>query len=128
MLVYITYPLLVFYFSSNPYLKTSFRFLVRYCFLGLLFRVGSVNGIVLSQMSSLVSLFSVVWLFLIWSICFSSIFLLIRTLYILQLILSTIFSCCHFCFDPYLLTITWSFGDKVRNVKLFLEGLNWLLM
>ena len=60
--------------------------------------------------------------FFIWSVCFSSIFPLIRTLYILQLILSTILPCYHFCFDPYLLTIKWSFGDKVRNVKLFSWG------
>ena len=121
MLVYITYPLLVFYFSSNPYLKTSFRFLVRYCFLGLLFRVGSVNGIVLSQMSSLVSLLSVVPLFLFGLYVFLQISIN-WDLHILQLILSTFFPFYHFCFDPYILTIRWSFGDKVRNAKLFLSG------
>ena len=37
------------------------------------------------------------------SVCLSSIFQFIRTLYILKLILSIIFSCCHFCFGTYLL-------------------------
>ena len=121
MLIYITYLPLVFYFSTNPYLITGFRFLVGYSFFGPFFRVGSVNGIVLSQISSLVLLFSVICLFYIWSICLeSSIVLLIRTLYILELILSTVFPCCHFCFDPYLLIITLSFRGKVRNAKFFL--------
>ena len=43
-------------------------------------------------------------------------------LHILQLILSTIFPFYHFRFDPYILSIRWSFGDKVRNAKLFLSG------
>ena len=62
MLMYITYTPLVFYLSSNPYLMTGFRFLVGYHFVEQL--LGSVNGIALSQMSSLVSMFSVVWFFL----------------------------------------------------------------
>ena len=119
MLLYITYPLLVFYLSSNPYFKRGFRFLVGYRFPGLLFRVLLfILGItVFSRLA-----------FFIWSICFSSIFPLIRTLYILQLILSRIFPCCHFCFDPYLLTITWSFGIRYVMLNCFYEGLNWLLM
>ena len=63
MLVYIIYHLLVFYFSSNPYLMTGFWILVGYGFFGLLFGEVSVNVIILSQISSLVSLFSVVLLF-----------------------------------------------------------------
>ena len=62
MLMHIAYSPLVCYLSSNPYLMTGFRFLVGYHFIGLL--LGSVNGIVLSQMSSSVSMFSVVWVFL----------------------------------------------------------------
>ena len=61
--MYIIYTPLVFYLSSNPHFMTGFWFLVGYPFFGLLLGVGSVNGIVLSQMSSLVWMFSVVWLF-----------------------------------------------------------------
>ena len=120
--MYIICPLFDFYFSINPYLMTSFSFLVGYRFLGLLFRVGSGNGIVLSQISSFLSLISVVWLFFIGSICLSLTFKLIRTLYMLQLILSTIFTCCNFSYDPYLFTMIWSIGNKVYDDKLLSLG------
>ena len=81
MLMYITYTPLLFYLSSNPYLMTGFRFLAGYHFIGLL--LGSANGIVLSQMSSLVSMFSVVWFFLFGLYVFLQFFHLIElcTLY-----------------------------------------------
>ena len=76
---------------------------------------------VLSEMSSLVSIFSVASFFNLVNLFIFNFSINLNLKHVTTNSFYN-FSMLHFCFDPYRLTILWSFGDEVRNTNLFLWG------